>query len=106
MRDSTGRWRCETRDGGGEWSGDEDCAARVCLDPEDTGDRKLIRDVCRITHHNEEAYVGALAVVMAVRSPSHLLERLVSNLPDSRVRDRISEFSSLQDVSIATQTLQ
>ena len=44
------------------------------LDPEDAGDRQLIRDVCRITHHNEEAYVGALAVVTAVD-----LSRLVTH---------------------------
>ncbi len=28
----------------------------------------LIRDVCRITHRNEEAYAGALAMVVAIRA--------------------------------------
>ena len=30
-------------------------------------DRQIIRDICRITHHNEEAYAGALAVVFAIQ---------------------------------------
>lgn len=38
------------------------------VDPALAQDRQVIRDVCRITHHNDEAYVGALAIVGAVRS--------------------------------------
>jgi ADP-ribosyl-[dinitrogen reductase] hydrolase len=34
-----------------------------CLDPANPEDRRTIRDVSRITHHNEEAYVGALALL-------------------------------------------
>ena len=73
------------------------------LDPADRSDRRTIRDVCRITHHNEEAYVGALAVVAAVRSAwmgtwtgtPDLLDRLVPLLPDSRVRERLDEVRRL-----------
>jgi len=36
------------------------------LDPLKARDRTIIRDVCRITHHNEESYVGTLAVVLAI----------------------------------------
>jgi ADP-ribosyl-[dinitrogen reductase] hydrolase len=32
-----------------------------CLDLKVYRERQLLRDVCRITHHNDEAYVGALA---------------------------------------------
>ena len=78
------------------------------LNPEDDQDRLLIRDVCRITHHNEEAYVAALAVVVAIRSlafnqarPSDLLDILPSRLPDSRVRDRIMQLASLPNKSVA-----
>jgi len=97
----------------GEMAAGNGAAMRIaplafCLDPEDDEDRRLIRDVCRITHHNEEAYVGALAVVTAVRSlafghsaPSDVLEAVMFNLPDSRVRDRIRKLSSLQDATIA-----
>jgi ADP-ribosyl-[dinitrogen reductase] hydrolase len=57
-------------------------------------DRKVVRDVVRITHHHEEAYLGALAVVLALRIPwptsRHLLlENIASELPDCRVRDQV-----------------
>ena len=96
----------------GEMTAGNGAAMRIaplafCLDPEDDEDRRLIRDVCRITHHNEEAYVGALAILTAVRAvafgdaaPSDLLETVLSKLPDSRVRDRIRDLSSLHDASI------
>ncbi len=74
-----------------------------CLDPKETGARQIIRDVSRITHHHEEAYAGALAVVVAVRSAltgdwqgeQNLLELVIAALPDTSVRDRLIEFSKL-----------
>jgi ADP-ribosyl-[dinitrogen reductase] hydrolase len=75
------------------------------LDHKVDRDRQLIRDVCRITHHNEEAYVGALAIAIAIRSlafdgvaPTNLFEAVVRDIPDSRVRDRILALKALQDV--------
>jgi ADP-ribosylglycohydrolase len=73
------------------------------LDPADAEQRQLIRDVCRITHHHDEAYAGALAVLAAIRwlafdqtaTPSKLCERALIQLPDSRVKDRLSELNSL-----------
>lgn len=77
------------------------------LDPENSQDRLLIRDVSRITHHNEEAYAGALAMVMAIRAlafaestPEHILQTVTPRLPDSRVRDRLAELSCLTEESI------
>jgi ADP-ribosyl-[dinitrogen reductase] hydrolase len=74
------------------------------LDPFDYASRKSIRDVCRITHHHDEAYVGALAVVLAVRlaiRPGYhmgrVLEDVREQLPDSQVRDRIAHFATLPD---------
>ena len=103
----------------GEMSAGNGAAMRIAplafhLDPESAQDRQLIRDVCRITHHNEEAYVGALAIVIAIRSlaigkssPGDLLKIVLRQLPDSRVRDRVlalTELSTEQTVgSIATQ---
>lgn len=57
-------------------------------------DRMVIRDVVRITHHSDEAYIGALVVVEAIRGdrPRSLFEQLrvvAEPLPDSRVRDRM-----------------
>jgi len=61
------------------------------LDPSNPTDRTKIRDVARITHHNDEASVGALAVVIAVRAAAsgQLVrpENLAHQLPDTRVRD-------------------
>jgi ADP-ribosylglycohydrolase len=57
--------------------------------------------VSRITHHHDEAYCGALAVVAAVRAAwldacslgDELLPLVASALPDSLVRDRLLELS-------------
>ena len=93
----------------GEMSAGNGAAMRIAplafhLDPALAQDRQVIRDVCRITHHNEEAYVGALAIVGAVRSlafnssiPDQLFQNVLEYLPDSRVRDRILELSALPD---------
>lgn len=69
------------------------------LNPLEASDRTIIRDVCRITHHNEESYVGALAVVLAIHSvrsglwlgQKSFLNMVVDSLPDSAVRDRIEQ---------------
>jgi len=55
----------------GEYSAGNGAAMRIAplaflLEPATPADRRVIRDVCRITHHNDEAYVGALAVVIAI----------------------------------------
>jgi ADP-ribosylglycohydrolase len=100
----------------GEMSAGNGAAMRIAplafqLDPGIAEQRQMIRDVCRITHHNEEAYVGALAVVAAIRwlafnkqaSPIQLFEKVLTDLPDSRVRDRIAEFKSLPNDLPATE---
>ena len=68
-----------------------------CLDTSDHGARRTIRDVSRITHHHEEAYAGALAVVVAAHAAASglwdgsndLLRLVVEVLPDTQVRDRL-----------------
>jgi ADP-ribosylglycohydrolase len=98
----------------GEMSAGNGAAMRIAplafhLDPELAQDRQIIRDVCRITHHNEEACIGALAIAVAIRSvafnqiaPTQLLDVVVRDLPDSRVRDRILLISALRgDLSVA-----
>lgn len=68
-----------------------------CLAPKNPQARKTIRDVSRITHHNEEAYVGALAVALAVSAAwradwdggHSLILSVIDQLPDSSVRDRL-----------------
>ncbi|MCU1242137.1 MAG: hypothetical protein JWO71_2863 [Candidatus Acidoferrum typicum] len=74
------------------------------LNTSEPGGRTLLRDVCRITHHSDEAYVGAPAVVVAIRSvlggmwPRHrnFLDAVMNSLPDSAVRDRIQQLLPLR----------
>jgi ADP-ribosyl-[dinitrogen reductase] hydrolase len=73
------------------------------LDPFRETDRQRLRDICRITHHNDEAYAGALAVVVAVRSLAFSsteldvswLHSIAGLLPDTQVRDRVSCLAAL-----------
>ena len=90
----------------GEFAAGAGAAMRIAplafvLDPSVDDDRVMIRDVARITHHSDEAYAGALAVVVAIRAtatgghvPEDLLSIVSSALPDTRVRDRLMEVSS------------
>lgn len=93
----------------GEYSAGNGAAMRIAplaflLDPAKPADRTIIRDVCRITHHNDEAYIGALAVVIAIRSAlsgawSHgnsFLATVAESIPDSAVRDRVKELLPLR----------
>lgn len=70
------------------------------LDPLVPADRLLLRDVCRITHHHDEAFCGAVAIATAIRlvcvepTRTEALCHIVSEkLPDSLVRDRLRELS-------------
>lgn len=63
---------------------------------------KEIYDICAITHYNDEAYTGALAVVEAIRcvlnnswdNETNLLTLIIPKLPDTNVRDRLILLSS------------
>lgn len=71
-------------------------------------DHVTIRDVCSITHKNDEAYTGALAVYHAVgyaRSGAwsgepDLMEKVIAHLPDTNVKDRLIKLQALKDMSI------
>jgi ADP-ribosylglycohydrolase len=93
----------------GEFAAGNGAAMRIAplaflLNPATSTDRTVIRDVCRITHHNDEAYVGALAVVVAIRSildgdwsrERSFLAAAKESIPDSAVRDRIIELLPLK----------
>jgi ADP-ribosylglycohydrolase len=101
--DAGGHWALSGATG--ERSAGNGAAMRIAplaflLDPQSARDRVIIRDVCRITHHHDEAYLGALAVLHAIRSVDWSLvgfDRLAKRLPDSLVRDRLILFSSLPE---------
>jgi ADP-ribosylglycohydrolase len=60
-------------------------------------DRTVIRDICYITHKNEEAYIGALSVLYAIKAnildqwsdDYSLLDLIIPNLPDTLVKDNM-----------------
>lgn len=74
-----------------------------CLDSERPDSRTRIRDVCRITHHHEEAYVGALAVVVAIRLAillpqfpgRSLLTLTAASLPETSIKERVLALAAL-----------
>lgn len=71
-------------------------------------ERHLVRDVANITHKNDEAYAGALAVVVGVQGALHghwtsghgLLPAVIDCLPDTRVKDRLIELRALEGTPV------
>lgn len=65
-----------------------------------------VREICSITHHNDEAYVGALSVIIAIRAilekewtgHENLLEIIIDQIPDTRVRDRLIELKNINSI--------
>ncbi|MBX2844186.1 MAG: ADP-ribosylglycohydrolase family protein [Flammeovirgaceae bacterium] len=72
-------------------------------------DKLTIKDVCSITHKNDEAYVGALSIYYAIKSAidgswigdMDLIGQILKKLPDTRVRDRFIELEELKNYSIS-----
>lgn len=64
--------------------------------------REHIFDACRITHRNDEAYAGALAVFLSIRAilsqgwngRNSLFNIIIPELPDTKVKDRIIEINN------------
>jgi ADP-ribosyl-[dinitrogen reductase] hydrolase len=71
-------------------------------------DRTLVRDVCNITHKNDEAYVGALAILYSLHyiitnkwlPGISLVELITPQLPDSSVRDNLLKLQANSLLSI------
>lgn len=92
----------------GEYAGGNGAAMRIAAIAfkEEIKDRRL-RDICIITHNNDEAYVGAKSVVIAIREilkgnwtgETNLLELLIEQIPDTRVRDRLIEIKDMENLS-------
>ncbi|MGK0363864.1 MAG: ADP-ribosyl-[dinitrogen reductase] hydrolase [Saprospiraceae bacterium] len=66
-----------------------------------------IRDLCIITHQNDEAYVGARSVVIAIREilnenwkgEGNLISLIINQIPDTKVRDRLIEIEEIESLS-------
>jgi ADP-ribosyl-[dinitrogen reductase] hydrolase len=104
-----GHWALVGRKG--EMAAGNGAAMRIaplafCLDPGRAAARTIIRDVCRITHHSDEAYIGALAVATAIgfawdgiwTGGPDLLRSVMDIIPDSRVRERLIEFEGMSNI--------
>ena len=74
------------------------------LDATSTVDRRVIRDVCRITHRNDEAYAGALAVLLAMQhGPGcDCVSAVIDHLPDCNVRARLETLQDGRQLSISS----
>ena len=71
--------------------------------------RKQVREISTITHNNDEAYVGALTVWLAIKlildnrwtGKEDLITLLISQIPDTKLRDRLTavkKISRIKDV--------
>jgi ADP-ribosylglycohydrolase len=98
----------------GEMAAGNGAAMRIApvaffTDPDTYESLTLVRDICRITHHNDEAYAGALAVVLAIRAVLRdpntttevLFTRIIEGLPHTAVREQFLRLADLQGQSIA-----
>jgi ADP-ribosyl-[dinitrogen reductase] hydrolase len=93
----------------GEMSAGNGAAMRIAplafiLDPKKDEDRMMLESVCKITHHNVDAYVGALAVVWSIRliqnTQQNFIPAVIKLLPDSRLRDRLEAISQTPNLRI------
>ncbi|MCA9408593.1 MAG: ADP-ribosylglycohydrolase family protein [Candidatus Omnitrophica bacterium] len=94
----------------GEYAAGNGAAMRIAplafiLNPFDASDRVLVKDICRITHNNDEAYLGALAILIAIyknwQDPDYdqklIISDIISELPDCRVRDQLMDLEKEPD---------
>jgi ADP-ribosylglycohydrolase len=84
-------------------SGSASAAVRVgplafLLDPSRAADREALRAAVRLTHDEEEVHAAAVALVIAMRHvirrarvPHDLAASIASELPASRVRERLTD---------------
>ncbi|NVK66857.1 MAG: ADP-ribosylglycohydrolase family protein [Flavobacteriales bacterium] len=92
----------------GEYAAGNGAAMRIApLAFIDETDRTQIRDISSISHRNDEAYVGALSVVIGIKQilnnqwdgSTNLLSIISAQIPDSRVKDRMLQLEPLTDLA-------
>ncbi|WP_299261095.1 ADP-ribosylglycohydrolase family protein [uncultured Aquimarina sp.] len=90
----------------GEYAAGNGAAMRIApLAFFDTITRNKIEEICSITHNNSEAYIGALAIIISIKTilngnwlnNTSLLRLVADRLPSSNVRERIFELSDLEN---------
>lgn len=88
----------------GEYAAGNGAAMRIAPLAFFNTSRENIRSACWITHRNDEAYVGALAIFLCLKAiiagewtgSNNLFELIIPALPDTRVRDRLMEIDAVQ----------
>lgn len=102
-----GHWALVGRSG--EYAAGNGAAMRIApLAFKQNVSRTTIKDVCTITHKNDEAYAGALAIYYSVyfslngnwKGDTNLIRLILEKLPDTRVKDRLTELDGLTHQSI------
>jgi len=102
-----GHWALVGRSG--EYAAGNGAAMRIApLAFKKQMDRQTIKDVCTITHKNDEAYCGALAIYYSIDCAINerwtgevdLIEKIIDEIPDTRVKDRLIELNDLKDLTI------
>ncbi len=97
-----GHWNLVGRKG--EFAAGNGAAMRIApLGFELNISRNTIKDICNITHQNDEAYVGSLSIIIAIQSiinktwtgKENLLKIIINQIPDTRVRDRLIEIDNI-----------
>jgi len=91
----------------GEYAAGNGAAMRIAsLAFKENSTYSEIRDICIITHNNDEAYIGAKSVVIAIREilngnwtgETNLIELIIEQIPDTRVRDRLIEINKIKSL--------
>lgn len=67
----------------------------------------LIRDICIITHNNDEAYIGARCIITAIKEilnknwtgTEDLIQIIIDQIPDTRIKDRLITIKNCQTIS-------
>jgi len=103
-----GHWALTGRQG--EYAAGNGAAMRIApLAFKQNTNRFAIKDVTAITHKNDEAYAGALALYTAIviclknewQDKTNLLQMVAEQLPDTAVRDQILQLNRQSERSIA-----
>lgn len=88
----------------GEFAAGNGAAMRIApLAFDTTISKVLIKGICNITHKNDEAYIGALSVIIAIQAiinkswtgKENLLQIIINEIPDTNVRDRLIELDKI-----------
>jgi ADP-ribosylglycohydrolase len=90
----------------GEMSAGNGAAMRIaplafCTDPTSPEGRRAIKDVSSVTHRNDEAFTGALAIALAIANPGFdFIPAVLNALPDSNTADKLRTLASDTNASV------